>query len=150
MQRSPRKNTVTPAARACVNCQKRKSRCLQETKNGPCSFCERKGKTCSFEGPPARTSLTRKNLDAAERRCTQLRALLQSLNPDLDVESALEILADDTDSCHINEVNETTPDSYEWHEGSLSPDCDLSRRVNTISTDGMATLSTTDSGYLGR
>lgn len=148
MRRSVRKNTLAPAARACTHCQKRKSRCLQGSEIGPCSFCEKTGKTCSFEGPPARTPLTRRNLDAAENRCNQLRFLLQSLNPDLDIESALENGADASDSHQqFDEANETTPDSYEWHEGSLSPEYKSWNKA--VGTDGMATLSTTDSGYLG-
>lgn len=147
MRRSVRKKTLAAAARACTNCQKRKSRCLHSRQDGPCSFCEKSGKTCSFEGPPKRTPLTRRNLDAAEYRCTQLRSLLQSLNPDLNIEAALaehtnrspmEDRVDSFDSSRqLDKSTDTTPDSYEWNEGSLSP------------TDGMATLSTTEAGYLG-
>ncbi|KAJ5376627.1 hypothetical protein N7509_013513 [Penicillium cosmopolitanum] len=147
MRRSGKKNTLAPAARACTNCQKRKSRCLHSRENNPCSFCEKTGKTCSFEGPPDRTPLTRRNLDAAEYRCTQLRSLLQSLNPDVNIEaalaersneSALEERVDAFDSSHqFDKDSEVTPDSYEWKEGSLSP------------TDGMATLSATEAGYFG-
>jgi hypothetical protein len=53
-------------------------------------------------------------------------------------ESALEEHVDAFDSGHqFDKSDEATPDSYEWNEGSLSP------------TDGMATLSTTEAGYLG-
>ncbi|KAJ5090887.1 transcriptional regulatory protein C1F7.11c [Penicillium argentinense] len=150
MHRQARK-PLAPAARACVNCQKRKSRCLQGSEAGNCSFCEKTGKICSFEGPPSRTPLTRKNLDAAERRCTQLRALLRSLNPDLNIDSALESRAEAqiAQPQPLEEVNESTPDSYEWHEGSLSPEDKSSNWDDSMATDGMATLSTTDSGYLG-
>ncbi|KAF4920926.1 Regulatory protein GAL4 [Colletotrichum viniferum] len=111
---------------------------------------EQTGKTCSFESPPDRTPLTRKNLDAAELRCTQLQNLLRSLNPDLDIESALnqpenQRLENDDSSNTPEESDEVTPHSYEWHEGSLSPEY----KSSTHDNDGMAMLSSHDSGYLG-
>lgn len=153
MRKNSRKPLNSPALRACINCQKRKTRCFRPgSETGPCSYCTRKGKTCSFESPPDRTPLTRKNLDLAERRCTQLRSLLRSLNPDLDVKAALEQLNSEqvvADSPTLNENIELTPDSYEWHEGSLSPEEASPDGDNAFTTDGMATLSTNDSGYLG-
>ncbi|TQN65943.1 Regulatory protein GAL4 [Colletotrichum shisoi] len=97
-----------------------------------------------------------RRLDAAELRCAQLRGLLRSLDPDLDIESALKEAdgqraeKEDTGSAsHTpDESDEVTPHSYEWHEGSLSPECKSSAHEN----DGMgrmAMLSTHDSGYLG-
>ncbi|GKT48110.1 uncharacterized protein ColSpa_08291 [Colletotrichum spaethianum] len=150
MPGSLRKCSNSTTVRACVNCQKRKSRCMRgNALNDPCSYCAKTGKTCSFESPPDRTPLTRKNLDKAELRCTQLRNLLRSLNPDLDIESALrdadgQQAGDDDDSHTPEESDEITPHSYEWHEGSLSPEC----KSSTYENDGMATLSTHDSGYL--
>ncbi|KAK1984431.1 fungal-specific transcription factor domain-containing protein [Colletotrichum cereale] len=138
-------------ARACVNCQRRKSRCIRgSAPNNPCSYCARTGKTCSFESPPDRTPLTRKNLDTAELRCAQLRNLLRSLNPGLDVESALRDadgrqVGNDDGSGTPEESDEVTPHSYEWYEGSLSPKGKSTAHEN----DGMAMLSTYDSGYLG-
>lgn len=153
MPKDLRKPLNQSALRACINCQKRKSRCFRPgSETAPCSYCTRKGKTCSFESPPDRTPLTRKNLDLAERRCTQLRSLLRSLNPDLDVKVALEQLGseqDVADSPTLDESIELTPDSYEWYEGSLSPDEASPDGDKAITTDGMATLSTNDSGYLG-
>lgn len=152
MQDSHRRCSNSATVRACVNCQKRKSRCMRgSAPNDPCSYCAKTGKTCSFESPPDRTPLTRKNLDAAELRCAQLQALLRSLNPDLDIESALGQSdvrqAENDDSSHTpEESEEITPHSYEWHEGSLSPEYKSSAPEN----DGMAMLSTHDSGYLGK
>nr|XP_036579674.1 C6 transcription factor [Colletotrichum truncatum]KAF6787354.1 C6 transcription factor [Colletotrichum truncatum] len=152
MQVSQSKCSNTSIVRACVNCQKRKSRCMRgSVPNDPCSYCTKTGKTCSFESPPDRTPLTRKNLDAAELRCTQLQNLLLSLNPDLDIESALKRSTIDNkegehSSYATEESDETTPHSYEWHEGSLSP---INQSNSTNDNDGMATLSSHDSGYLG-
>lgn len=78
------------AARACTNCRKRKSRCSGSAVGGQsCSYCTKTGKECSFQEPTDRTPLKRKNLDAAERRCAQLRSLLHSLHPDMDIDAAL-------------------------------------------------------------
>ncbi|KAK0375146.1 hypothetical protein CLIM01_07493 [Colletotrichum limetticola] len=154
-RRCPNPSTV----RACVNCQKRKSRCMRgSAANDPCSYCAKTGKTCSFEKPPDRTPLTRKNLDAAELRCKQLQNLIRSLNPELDINSALgetqnqqESVGNEDDdgsgSLHspLGDSDEVTPHSYEWHEGSLSPEFKSSGHEN----DGMAMLPTHDSGYLG-
>ncbi|KAJ5784553.1 transcriptional regulatory protein C1F7.11c [Penicillium pulvis] len=154
MPKDPRKPLNQSALRACINCQRRKTRCFRPgSETGPCSYCTRKGKTCSFESPPDRTPLTRKNLDLAERRCTQLRSLLHSLNPDLDVKSALEQLGseqDVADSPTLDGSIELASSNYEWHEGSLSPDGASPDGDKAITTDGMATLSTNDSGYLGQ
>lgn len=153
MPRNVRKAANSSVLRACINCQKRKTRCFRNgSETDPCSYCSRKGKTCSFENPPDRTPLTRKNLDAAESRCTQLRSLLRSLNPELDIDAALDQLRSEQDVAHSpieGENTELTPDSYEWYEGSLSPEHSMLDRDNAITTDGMATLSTNDSGYLG-
>ncbi|CAM1509711.1 Fc.00g000460.m01.CDS01 [Cosmosporella sp. VM-42] len=152
MQSSNPRSPNAPATRACINCQRRKSRCRGASAgNGPCSYCARTGKACSFEDPPDRTPLTRKNLDAAEHRCTQLRALLRSLHPDLDIDSALRRLGLEQDASKqgLQEIGESTPHHYEWHECSLSPGCKPSSQQGAMATDGMATLSTTDSGYLG-
>ncbi|KAH7001017.1 fungal-specific transcription factor domain-containing protein [Ilyonectria destructans] len=146
--------------RACLNCQKRKSRCLlSRTGGGPCSYCSRTGKTCSFVNPPDRTPLTRRNLDAAELRCLQLQSLLQSLHPQLNIDVAIANLdangrsnATPIDFEDVQAQIETDQDQpaheFEWHETSLpldsgSPAGDL--RIK----DGMATLSTLDAGYLG-
>ncbi|VUC36540.1 unnamed protein product [Clonostachys rosea] len=143
-------------ARACINCQKRKSRCVRSVgRNGgrsddgaPCSYCLQTGKSCSFESPPDRTPLTRNNLDAAELRCAQLRSLIKSLNPDLDIDSALGQQAPSPSSYQATEAawDASTLHEYEWHEDSLSPEAEHHRLVGS---DGMATISNNDSGYLG-
>lgn len=135
-----------------MNCQKRKTRCLRNSDTGACSYCVRAQKNCSFEGPPNRTPLTRKNLDASEHRCAQLGALLHSIDPGLNIEAALKRLESGYTAPTIEhpvETDDSTPDSYEWHEGSLSPECRSPNPGDALTTDGMATLSTTDSGYLG-
>ncbi|KAJ0313359.1 hypothetical protein COL516b_000295 [Colletotrichum fioriniae] len=158
MPDSIRRCSNPTTVRACVNCQKRKSRCMRgSAANDPCSYCAKTGKTCSFEKPPDRTPLTRKNLDAAELKCKQLQGLIKSLNPELDVNSAFEETQVQQDSVgHEDDggggslhsppgdSDEVTPHSYEWHEGSLSPEFKSSTHEN----DGMAMLPTHDSGYL--
>lgn len=160
MPDSIRRCSNPTTVRACVNCQKRKSRCMRgSAANDPCSYCAKTGKTCSFEKPPDRTPLTRKNLDAAELRCKQLQGLIKSLNPELDINSAFEETQVQQDSVgHEDDggggslhsppgdSDEVTPHSYEWHEGSLSPEFKSSTHEN----DGMAMLPTHDSGYLGK
>lgn len=153
MPKSARRSSSAALLRACINCQKRKTRCHRTgSDSAPCAYCARKGKTCSFENPPDRTPLTRKNLDAAEHRYTQLRSLVRSLNPGLDIDAALEELGEQQESAPSpsqDQHNDLTPDSYEWHEGSLSPELATPDQDNAITTDGMATLQTNDSGYLG-
>ncbi|KAJ5928280.1 transcriptional regulatory protein C1F7.11c [Penicillium verhagenii] len=153
MSKNLRKSLSSSAPRACINCQKRKTRCFRAgSETDPCSYCARKGKTCSFESPPDRTPLTRRNLDASESRCAQLRSLLRSLKPDFDIEAALEKLSPEeevTRSPTLSDNIEIAHDSYEWHEGSLSPEDAFPDQDNAITRDGMATLSTNDSGYLG-
>lgn len=153
MPKNSRKSPSSSTLRACINCQKRKTRCHRTgSESGSCSYCARKGKTCSFENPPDRTPLTRNNLDAAEHRCTKLRSLLRSLNPEVDIEAALTQLSseqNDPRSPIVREHSEPTPDSYEWHEGSLSPEYTVLDEEKVLTTDGMATLPTNDSGYLG-
>lgn len=135
-------------ARACVNCQKRKSRCQPSGPGAPCSYCARAGKECSFGRPPDRTRLTRKNLDAVEHRCGQLQALLRSMHPELDIEAALTGLetvgSDDEDP----EEREEPAHEFEWHEALIPPD-DESPAGDLGGMDGMATLSSLDAGYLG-
>ncbi|KAI9148959.1 Regulatory protein GAL4 [Paramyrothecium foliicola] len=150
-------------SRACLNCQKRKSRCMPNEQGvGPCSYCARAGKTCSFGAPPDRTPLTRRNLDIAELRCARLQALLRSLHPELDIESALADLGTGSQS-HAAAIAPLDPDEprspspqeqdepvheFEWHEASLSVRSD-SPDAESNTKDGMATLSSLDAGYLG-
>ncbi|KAJ1324623.1 transcriptional regulatory protein GAL4 [Microdochium nivale] len=78
------------ATRACVNCQKRKSRCARSSIAGePCAYCARAGKPCSFQEPPRRTALTRDNLSAAQTEVLRLRRLVRTLQPGIDLDAAL-------------------------------------------------------------
>ncbi|KAI1375649.1 fungal-specific transcription factor domain-containing protein [Hypoxylon crocopeplum] len=159
-----RARTLALAARACNNCRKRKSRCSgANNENGACYYCIRTRKDCVFEEPVNRTPLKRENLDAAELRCSQLEALLRSLNPDLNIETALSTLSGSTSAeLRSDQVQASGTEAdpggevegvrYEWHEDTSlhlaaagpqeSPDLGNQE-------DGMATFSTSESGYLG-
>lgn len=143
--------------KACVECQKRKSRCTGTT---PCSYCSKAGKKCVYEAPPSRTPLTRRNLDEAERRCEQLTAVLRSLHPDIDLESVLRQSTrsgkrpvEETEFSrklsHDDNLEEPS-DEYEWDEAPLSSLKDASKGPAQLG-DGMALLPTKrgESGYLG-
>lgn len=143
--------------RACLNCQKRKSRCQPSVNGpGPCSYCARAGKDCSFVNPPDRTRLTRKNLDAIELRCNKLEALIRSLHPDMDIDAALANLESgqqvirrtEPESDDDSPEHEEPAHEYEWSEPSLPPDFD-SQNDEAAIMDGMATLNSLDAGYLG-
>lgn len=140
--------------RACLECQKRKSKCTGEA---PCAYCTRAQKNCVYIARPVRTPLTRKNLDAAEQKAEKLTSLLRSLNPDVDIESLLKNgvpsarpPANNPSPKSPQQVDEASPGSsheYEWHEAPLSND---DEQVHSL-RDGMALLSTdpSESGYLG-
>ncbi|KAH7259407.1 fungal-specific transcription factor domain-containing protein [Fusarium redolens] len=143
--------------RACLNCQKRKSRCQPSLNGpGPCSYCARAGKDCSFVNPPDRTRLTRKNLDAMEQRCNKLESLIRSLHPDMDIDVALANLEAGQEAIRRTEQesddespeHEEPAHEYEWSEPSLPPDFD-SQNDEAGAMDGMATLNSLDAGYLG-
>lgn len=136
----------------CLACQKRKSKCTGET---PCSFCARTFRVCVYTAKPVRTPLTRKILDASEQRCAKLTALLQSLNPDLDIENLLENglpperqPATKPSPRSPQQIDEASPGSshdYEWHEAPLSND----ETAHSLQ-DGMALLSTEPVAVQGR
>lgn len=103
-----------------------------------------------------------RNLDDAERRCLALKALLQKLAPDLNVERALKeskhVTREDEDyyeqhnNSSLVDASPEPSDGFEWSEASLaSPagDPDPSRKGGP---DGMATLPTKqyEAGYLGK
>lgn len=144
--------------RACAECQKRKTRCLGSRDDlQTCSYCRKAGKRCTFEAPPSRTSLTRKNLDTAERRSRQLEALLRSIRPDLDIDSAIQNIGDaslDSDAEESQQQDkQPSPrlsDEFEWHESALSEAAGPSKAGTGIG-DGMANLPTKsqEAGYLG-
>lgn len=78
--------------RACLQCQKRKTRCVPNNNNGSdattCSYCAKMSKACVFETPPTRTPLTRRNLDAAEARCKELERQLRQVQPAMITKAA--------------------------------------------------------------
>ncbi|TRX90407.1 hypothetical protein FHL15_008772 [Xylaria flabelliformis] len=154
MGRSSSRWLSTSGPRACTNCQKRKSRCLRAHPEDPvCLSCTKTRKTCVFERPPDRTPLTRRNLDAAELQIVQLRTLLTSLQPDLDIDAAIRRLGTCGGGANLPvqlesppaDVDKPVQKNYEWHEGPLAVEAD-----NTpASNDGMANFLVKDSGYLG-
>ncbi|KAI1757673.1 fungal-specific transcription factor domain-containing protein [Xylaria castorea] len=158
MGRSSSKWLSTSGLRACTNCQKRKSRCLRaHPEDSVCISCTKTRKTCVFERPPDRTSLTRRNLDAAELQIVQLRTLLTSLQPDLDIDAAIRRLGTRGGGANLPVQLESPPadadkpmqKNYEWHEGPLSVDAERADDAS-VSNDGMANLLVEEnSGYLG-
>ncbi|KAI8656372.1 Zn(2)-C6 fungal-type domain-containing protein [Fusarium sp. Ph1] len=137
-------------SRACVHCQRRKTRCAGSN-NGQraCSYCLSTGKTCSFDQRPDRTPLTRKNLDDAETRCMQLRSLLEKFNPGLDIDAELaafgsspDVVQDSPDGVEDG----TAREDYEWNEASSH----VSPGSSAMHKDGMAILPSLNAGYLGR
>jgi len=138
--------------KACLECQKRKSRCTSEL---PCAFCHKANRSCVYTPRPQRTPLTRKNLDAAEQKCQKLASMLKTLNPDVDIESLLKDsetsinsqLASPSSSGTSPPAPTGSSNKYEWHEDPLSADEDEIQSPR----DGMALLPTdpSDSGYLG-
>ncbi|KAI1309796.1 fungal-specific transcription factor domain-containing protein [Xylaria venustula] len=158
MERSRPAWQGSSGSRACRNCQKRKSRCLRvRPEDASCISCTKCKKTCVFENPPNRTPLTRRNLDAAELQIAQLRALLGSLHPDMDINSAIERLDTGDRSACLRvqpsslpaEEEDETPQTYEWHEESLSATAETVTNVPTPN-DGMANLPADEnSGYIG-
>src|ERR1700759_1474308 len=101
---SGRKRAIRLSDRACIHCQRRKTRCVSDGQSKSCLHCIKAGKECIIEKPPPRTSLTRKNLEAAEARCTQLETLLRRLHPDLKLEDEISNPDEPNDS-----ENSTTP-----------------------------------------
>lgn len=164
------------ATRACVNCQKRKSRCARSSIAGePCAFCARANKPCSFQEPPRRTALTRDNLSAAQSEVLRLRRLIEVLQPGIDVDAALldvpaavtiytatTSVPTTTTTCTATTLPAATGNvstepwkeerqGFEWHEGPDSPAVDRDGNGTSPSTreDGMALFPTGNSGYLG-
>ncbi|KAF3009378.1 hypothetical protein E8E14_008079 [Neopestalotiopsis sp. 37M] len=150
---------------ACQNCKRSKVRCHQPLDEEPCTRCARTGKQCNFVlDPIERTPLKRKNLDAAELRCSQLEALLRSLNPDLDIEESLAKLNQSApneqpgNQSHYSgtEADQDGDDGeprYEWHEDSSLQTGQTAGNQESPSfgnqEDGMGAFSTSESGYLG-
>lgn len=124
-------------------------------RDGRCSYCKRSGKKCTFEALPSRTALTRKNLDAAERKSQQLELLLRSIRPDLNIDSALQEVVDasldsggDEQEPQDKQPSPRLSDEFEWHETALSEAIRGSEEGNGIG-DGMANTVAQQAGYLG-
>ncbi|KIW25223.1 uncharacterized protein PV07_08420 [Cladophialophora immunda] len=148
--------------RACTECQRRKTRCALGVEGAPCVYCAKTGKECVIAGPPPRTSLTRKNLQAAEIRCRRLEAILRRVRPDIRLEDELGRSDDDLESptppsppaapdttdSTLNPGKAPLASELEWHEIShFGDDDDQNHPDNGPSKDGMMSLDS--SGYLG-
>ncbi|OJI82765.1 hypothetical protein ASPTUDRAFT_76389 [Aspergillus tubingensis CBS 134.48] len=157
MAKRTRLKSETRELRACVECRRRKTKC---SGIAPCSYCSRTRKRCRFESVPSRTPLTRKNLEEKEQLCEKLMTLVQTLDPNIDIEEALKSLAgagqghdgNETDHnsllCVSLDAKSPTPlENFEWNEGPMT-----SSHPPNKSLDGMASLPTEGpgSGYLGR
>ncbi|GLA29962.1 hypothetical protein AnigIFM63326_008156 [Aspergillus niger] len=156
MAKRTRLKSEAQELRACVECRRRKSKC---SGTAPCSYCSRTKKLCRFEHAPSRTPLTRKNLEEKERLCEKLMTLVRNLNPNVDIEEALNALPvagegrDDNRTANESSMCEspdgkspTSLENYEWNEGPLT-----SSHPPNKSLDGMASQPTegSGSGYLG-
>ena len=157
-----RRPRIEGSDRACLQCQRRKTKCVTKGHNASCVFCAKTGRRCIFGEPLARTSLTRKNLDEAESRCKALEAQLRRLQSGQDPEASLR--NGSTSQEPDNSENPTPgaePDSngrksvetpstrdFEWHETFSGNFGDSTRKDGR---DGMASLAAdiNDSGYLG-
>ncbi|KAI4824885.1 hypothetical protein E4T45_10368, partial [Aureobasidium sp. EXF-8846] len=152
----PASRTVRRSAseRACLECQKRKTKCVAAASEGDiCAYCQKAGKSCVFEGPHERTSLTRRNLDAAEARCRELERLLQEVKTDTGpVAAQREETQQSAPVPHRPQSTEDPPAGpYEWNEGLDASANDPSPN-GEYTRDGMASLTRqgNGSGYLGK
>lgn len=148
--------------RACLQCQKRKTRCIPRGADQTCEYCEKSQRECTFPERPPKTSLTRKNLDDAESRCEELESLLERYR-DTSAESngvrdleAGQPQRDDAAHDSARNVSgfvrgDTAVDAspYEWDE-SLVGEGVSSGSGNM--QDGMVSLggSNVGTGYLGK
>lgn len=145
--------------RACLQCQRRKTRCIPADSGETCTYCAKAGKTCIFSAKQTRTPLTRKNLDDAEARCRSLEAALQRVESsapvndeprdDVDELQPVEATTDTpvpvtSSASHAGPGQTSTP--YEWNEAQGQQDTHLDK-----APDGMASLGDggESSGYLG-
>ncbi|XRM42588.1 hypothetical protein ABZX51_005799 [Aspergillus tubingensis] len=157
MAKRTRLKSETRELRACVECRVRCTTKCSGT--APCSYCSRTRKRCRFESVPSRTPLTRKNLEEKEQLCENLMTLVQTLDPNIDIEEALKSLAgagqghDNNETDHnsllgvsLDAKSPTPLENFEWNEGPMT-----SSHPPNKSLDGMASLPTEGpgSGYLG-
>ncbi|RMY05774.1 hypothetical protein D0868_06223 [Hortaea werneckii] len=150
---SIRNRRETPSERACLQCQKRKTKCVPSNDSRKCAFCVKAGKSCTFSAPVSRTPLTRKNLDEAESRCNELEALLENRSRAAASNSAQTDAFEDArlglESPRARTTTAETTESapYEWNEtteGVLESSGD--GRIRAL--DGMVSGSSA-AGYLG-
>ena len=162
--RPPKRPRSQQSTRACVHCQRRKTRCSGHD-NGrvACAYCQAANKLCSFDRRPDRTPLTRQNLESAKKVGGQLRMLLRTLNPDLDIDTALLALdgqqgISGSDSggpagvgspARQEEESDAPLDRYEWREAHR-PHSGGGAHASTDNRDGMAILPSVNAGYLGK
>jgi transcriptional regulatory protein GAL4 len=138
----------TANPRACLQCQKRKTRCIQDPRSASCTYCTRARKECTFEEAPSRTPLTRKNLDALELRCKHLENLVRSLSQGVDIEAQIDEAGERQDTSRPgNDIGDAASEEYEWHE---SPASTGPKPPHLADSDGMASMAVESSGYLGR
>jgi hypothetical protein len=106
--------------------------------------------------------LTRQNLENAKKVGGQLRVLLQTMNPDLDIDAAL-LTVDGGKQVDVRTINqgrseadmssgrdgngEAPLDRYEWQEGHRPT---ASGAPTASAASGMAILPSMNAGYLGR
>lgn len=165
----------TPLPRACLECQKRKTKCVPSPRSPACAYCTRARKPCLFEAAPTRTPLTRKNLDNLEQKCIQLESLLRSVSHGIDIDAELrriqgspvaegegqvdaELLHESQDPIaelagqegprYTDETREPSPgEEFEWNEALPSAGTKASR--SSVSDGGLASMAVQSSGYLG-
>lgn len=113
MMSSSRKRRLDLSDRACLACQRRKTRCIPCGDDQPCEYCNKTGKQCHFAEPPTRTPLTRKNLDALESRCQHLESIIE----DLRASNALPPSnADNPNNGAPGDSKPAAGSAYEWNE----------------------------------
>lgn len=141
---------------ACLECQKRKTRCARNGRNQSCTYCARTGKDCVFEAPPSRVALTRKNFDALQEKCNRLEALLLRVGGDssrLENLESLEAELYKLPRLPDAEVESDDSDGQGSPEGHLEWSETLSgaglKATDQAKDNGMALISAQSSGYLG-
>lgn len=116
---------TAPSERACLQCQKRKTRCVPlGDADQPCQYCERSQRACVFSQPPSRTPLTRKNLQDAEARCRELEFLLEqsqrsnaeSHSQPASNDATPDIRSQNPVQSNLRPANDSHRSPYEWDE----------------------------------
>ncbi|KAK5112093.1 hypothetical protein LTR85_011674 [Meristemomyces frigidus] len=154
---------LSSSDRACLQCQRRKTKCIPTESGEICTYCVKAGKTCVFSDKQIRTPLTRKNLDDAEARCRRLEAALQQVGSSAPVEDEL---PEDDETIRPMTATSTAPvlapglvndagpgqasTPYEWNESPSAAQGGQDVHADKA-PDGMASLGDggETSGYLG-